>query len=213
MLAADEPLPYSLNYFDLRFRRTALETPIPKASEAATERSSAGGPTMSTPESDAIAAKVADLTLEDLTDLSMAELEELFLWASTPSIRDLDGATDGRALAGKLPADHLPWMPWKGKFFEPLSDSQGRGKNRIESTFTDLFKFELFEFRTRVVPPLQGDDDVVMLDYDLEENPRLIRRIRDDLKKLKDGLFLGTANLRKDGGFKVILYFALEIKK
>ena len=160
-----------------------------------------------------LAEKVVNLGVNDLSKLNVEELDELFLLATTPTIRELDGSTDGVALAGKIPADRLPWNPWKGKVFEPLSDHEGRGKNRVESTFIELFKFQLFEFRTRVVPPLMGDDDVVMLDYDLDGNPGLIRRIRDDLKKLKDGLFLGSANLRQDdGSYNFALYFALQLQ-
>lgn len=161
-----------------------------------------------------LAEKVANMGLNDLRGLSVEELDELFLLATTPTIRELDGATDGVALAGKIPADRLPWNPWKGKVFESLSDREGRGKNRIESTFIDLFKFELFEFRTSIVPPLAGDDDVVMLNYDLDGNPSLIRKIRDDLKKLKEGLFLGSANLRQDdGSYNFALYFALQLQR
>jgi len=160
-----------------------------------------------------LAEKAADMSLNDLSKLNIEELDELFLLATTPAIRELDGSTDGLALAGKIPADRLPWNPWKGKVFEPLSDHEGRGKNRIESTFIDLFKFELFEFRTSIVPPLMGEDDVVMLNYDLDGNPGLIRKIRDDLKKLKEGLFLGTANLRQDdGSYKFAIYFGLQLE-
>jgi len=217
-------MPYSFDYFKLRFRAERAEPSFSMSKSDLREAQTLGGPMSdsetstpapstqdpSTP--DPLATKVASLTLEDLADMPLAELEELFLWASTPTIRELDGETDGRACAGKLPADHLPWMPWKGKVFEPVSDTEGRGKNRIESTFIDLFKFTRYRFETRVVPPLQGDDDVVILDYDNDDNPRMIRRIRDDLKKLRDGLFLGTANLKKDDGFRFILYFALQMK-
>jgi len=161
-----------------------------------------------------LADKVANMSLDDLSKLSIEELDELFLLATTPTIRELDGATDGLALAGKIPADRLPWNPWKGKVFEPLSDHDGRGKNRVESSFLDLFKFELFEFRTSVVPPLVGDDDVVILNYDLDGNPGIIRKIRDDLKKLKDGLFLGSASLKQDdGSYSFALYFGLQLQR
>ena len=204
--ARERALPYAFDFFKLRFRTERTEPSV------SIHKSALGEPMNDINPDDPLAAKVAGLTLDDLADMPLAELEELFFWASTPTIRELDGETDGRACAGKLPADHLPWMPWKGKVFEPINDTEGRGKNRIESTFTDLFKFKRYRFQTRVVAPLQGDDDVVILDYDNEDNPRIIRRIRDDLKKLRDGLFLGTANLKRGHGYRFILYFALQLK-
>lgn len=200
-----KPLPYSYDFFKTRFRPERLRSSAGTAGDQEATMSP-------TPDDARLAAKAARVSLDDLQEMSLEELDELFLWASTPTIRELDGETNGRACAGVMPADELPWMPWKGKVFEPVSETEGRGKNRIESSFIDLFKFKLFEFKTRVVPPLKGDDDVVTLDYDLKGNPRIIRRIRDDLKKLREGLFLGTANLKKDDGFKFILYFALQLK-
>ena len=47
-------------------------------------------------------------------------------------------------------------------------------------------------------------------DYDLRENARIIRPIRDDLKKLKDDFFLSTANLKKVDGYIFILYFGFQ---
>lgn len=153
-----------------------------------------------------------DLNLDRLDEMTMEELDEVFRKASTPTIGELDGPTEGRPLAGRIPADRLPWMPWKGKVFEPVSDSEGRGSNRIESNLFDLIKLRLFEFRTRIVDPMFGDDRVVLLDYDLDDNPALIRRVRDELKRVRDGLFLGRAYLRKQGQPRFVLYFALQLR-
>lgn len=157
-------------------------------------------------------AEGSELTLDRLSELSRDELDRWFLWASTPSIRELDGATDGRALAGRVPADALPWMPWKGKRFEPIDEARGRGGNRIESSVLELIKLELFEFETRIEAPIFGDDPVVVLDYDLEKNPALIRRVHDELKKLRDGLFLGRAYIRRRARPRFVLYFALQLR-
>ena len=48
-------------------------------------------------------------------------------------------------------------------------------------------------------------------DYKLVLIGKLKRR--DDLKKIDDGLFLGTANFRRKNGYSFILYFALETEQ
>ena len=60
---------------------------------------------------------------------------------------------------------------------------------------------------------IEGDNDVFSLNYDQQGNPWFIRQIRDDLKKIDEGLFLGTANFRTKSGYKFILYFALETEQ
>ncbi len=57
------------------------------------------------------------------------------------------------------------------------------------------------------------DDDVLIFDYDTAENPPGIRRIRDDLKEVDDGLFLGTSNVRIGDGFRFLTYFALDANR
>jgi len=50
----------------------------------------------------------------------------------------------------------------------------------------------------------------LIFDYDQPQNPPGIRRIRDYLKEIDRGLFLGTSNIELAGGYRFILYFALE---
>ncbi|MGK5091186.1 hypothetical protein WDW89_04110 [Deltaproteobacteria bacterium TL4] len=156
------------------------------------------------------------MSLSDLTNKTVEELDQLYLSAETPSISELDGQMKGRVLAGEsvLENQHLRnllmnplYLPWKGKVFTPISPTKGEGENRVE---VGLFKSRLFHFETREVPPLVGKNNVVALNYDLPENPWFIRHIRDDLKKLSEGLYLGTANVKIKDNYQFVLYFALE---
>jgi hypothetical protein len=165
---------------------------------------------------ESIKSKMFNLKLDDLVNRSLGELDELFLLAETPTIDEIDGVTEGRVLAGNLGLNfqklrqivNLGLLPWKGKVFSPLNNDEGNGKNRLEVSF---FKTKLFHFETNIIDPLVGDNKVFSLNYDLPGNPWIIRQIRDDLKKLRDGLFLGTANFRWKDEYKFVLYFALEL--
>lgn len=151
------------------------------------------------------------LTLDDLVTKDKAELDQLFREGDTPDEDALEGETRGRVLAGRGPlrlgavrqAVNGPLLPWKGKTFARTS-----GKNRFE--FGPIERQE-FEFDTKVQESLLSDDnDVLTLDYDQPANPPGIRQIRDDLKELEEGLYLGTANLDVGDDYEFILYFALE---
>jgi hypothetical protein len=50
----------------------------------------------------------------------------------------------------------------------------------------------------------------VHLDYDHPGNPFFIRAIHDELRRLRDGLYLGQAYLIRPGTPRLLLYFGLE---
>ena len=152
------------------------------------------------------------LTADDLVDKSKDELDDLFLGGDTPDKDALDGETRGRVLAGRGPLRaeavreivNTPLLPWKGK-----SIDHGLGANRFG--YGPLER-QGFEFETRMEPSLvpEDSDDVLIFDYDQPENPPGVRRIRDDLKEIDDGLFLGTSNVEVGDGYRFLIYFALE---
>lgn len=142
---------------------------------------------------------------------SKPELDELFLRGDTPEEGALDGETRGHVLAGRglLRVEPLrqavngSYLPWKGKGIE-----SGRGWNRFGYGSVE---HQGFEFETRIASSLLTEEnDVLIFDYDQPQNPPGIRRIRDDLKEIDRGLFLGTSNIEVGGGYRFILYFALE---
>jgi hypothetical protein len=153
--------------------------------------------------------KLTKVRLDDLPKMHRKELDELYLLATTPTIQEVKGVTDGRILTGVIPFNkYFSWIPWKGKVFEPLTASSGKGINRIE---IGRFKRKWFSYATSIIPPLFGNDDVLTLDYSNQGNIWPIRLVRDDLKKLHDGLFLGAVYLKSKKGYKFTLYFALGL--
>ncbi len=163
--------------------------------------------------------RVVDLTLDALLDLDSVELGGLYRGASVPVLADVHGDLRGRMLAipalEKNPVGELPrflarqsWFPWRGKSFMPRTDAAGEGMNRVVSDRFRLFRFETFVGKSRA-----GDFDAVQLDYDLPENPFFIRAIKDEIRELSPGLWLGQAWLRVSGAEHLGLYFGLTLPK
>ena len=158
---------------------------------------------------------LAGLKLSDLTKYNRRELDEMFLAAGIPTMEEMTGPLDGKVLAGTMLLSNgvlrrflsLSWVPWKGKNFEPLDGGHGQGINRFR---VGPFRTTRYPFESEISSPLVGDSDVYRLNYTLRGNPWFVRLIRDDIKKLRDGLFLGTANRRTKGGHRFLIYFALE---
>jgi hypothetical protein len=147
------------------------------------------------------------------------ELDRLFISGQTPTMDEMQGTYDGNALSGVLMLNNqwvknlinLGWLPWKGKTFEMAfskrDGGQGSGVNRLS---IGPLRFLRFYFDTQITSPLVGPNNVFRLNYDIPGNPWYIRRIRDDVRRIGDGLYLGTANFRIGGAHKFIIYFVLE---
>jgi hypothetical protein len=153
--------------------------------------------------------------LDDLLALEHAELAKLYATAAVPRIEGIHGDLRGRMLAiPALPerATALPraWartasFPWRGKSFWPVAEGKGEGKNRVVKD-----RWKLFRFTTAVGPSLDDGRDAVRLDYDHADNPFFIRAIEDEIRELREGLYLGQAWLRVRGRATFVLWFGLE---
>jgi hypothetical protein len=156
-------------------------------------------------------------SLDDLLYLAPADLAHLYRTAETPQVSDLDGDLRGRMLAIPLAGRSLAsfvralgaWdrFPWRGKSFRSTDDTHGEGINRL---VTD--RFRRYRFTTSIGPSRAGDFDAVQLDYDSRDNPFFVRAIKDEVRAIEPGLFLGTAWLV--GGRKPRLgcYFGLTTR-
>jgi hypothetical protein len=153
--------------------------------------------------------------LDDLLALSTEQLAELYAQASVPTVPSLSGDLRGRMLAWQGVRGVLAKVinvlgssnrfPWRGKSFSHQADLSGEGINRV---FTD--KLRLFKFTTFVGPSRGGAFEAVQLDYDHPTNPFFIRMIKDEVRQLRPGLFLGQAYLDLKSAPRLVLYFALE---
>ena len=157
-------------------------------------------------------------SLDALLDYDHAALAALYEHASVPRVADVAGDLRGRMLA--IPAVTGPAagvlrriagssaFPWRGKSFTPRSADAGEGRNRV---FVD--RLQVFRFTTAVGPSRAGAFDALQLDYDHAGNPGFIRRIEDELRELRPGLWLGQAWFRVRPNKKsMALWFGLEAR-
>ncbi|MEZ0374020.1 MAG: hypothetical protein ACAI44_33325 [Candidatus Sericytochromatia bacterium] len=161
--------------------------------------------------------RISDVTsLEDLAALSVDELWELYRSAETPTIEDLDGRLVGRMLAvsgleNPAVARTLRGFaasgtfPWQGKTFESHGDGTGTGINRVLGNRKNWFRFATF-----IGPSRAGDFDAMHLNYDNPGNPAPIRAVKDEVREVAPGVWLGLAYLRLPGGkYHMALFFGL----
>ena len=153
------------------------------------------------------------LTLDALLQHDVAALRALYLGARVPQLEDVRGDLRGRLLANVLfggagaaalvrlaSSDHFPW---RGKSFAPYDLNAGEGINRVVSERLRIFPFTTFIGRSRA-----GDFDALQLDYDRPDNPWFIRPIKDEIRQLRPGLYLGQAYLSFPQE-RLVLYFGL----
>jgi hypothetical protein len=158
-------------------------------------------------------------TLDDLAALDVAALEALYRRGTVPaSLRALDGsprcrmlavrALDGAARGALARFAASEAFPWAGKSFTARGDGEGTGINRVRW----FGGKQWFPFTTRVEPSAIDGAPCILLDYDAPVNPRPIRMIRDELREVAPGLFLGPAMLdTKQAPPRLVLFFACDV--
>lgn len=154
-------------------------------------------------------------SLDDLLALDAGDLADLYRRAQTPTLAELDGDLRGRMLAppifGKRAWSAMRRLarssafPWRGKSFASRDEAHGGGVNRVLSDRVKLFRFE-----TTIAKSRAGDFDAVQLDYDRRGNPLVVRLVKDEVRRVAPGLFLGQAWLVARGKPVLWAYFGLE---
>ena len=156
-------------------------------------------------------------TLDALAALDATALRSLYEAASTPTVADLDGDLVGRMLAfeglrrgwlARALRAFAAWrhFPWRGKSFTTLDRDTGAGINRV---FGDGRPRRWFRFATCIGASRAGAFSAFQLDYDHPGNPFYIRAIKDEVRQLRPGLFLGQAYLVTRRRTRLVLYFGL----
>jgi hypothetical protein len=185
-------------------------------------------PSTSTPPSFAPAPQpLAIATLDDLAALTADQLLAVYRAATTPVFKAVAGDCKGRMLAfpGLRPGliaralrRFAAWrlFPWRGKSFTPSTSPPGapgrevgEGINRV---FSDVRPRRWFRFETSIGRSRAGDFDAFHLDYDNPGNPFFIRAIKDEIRQVVPGLFLGQAYLVTRKRARLVLYFGLDAR-
>lgn len=159
-------------------------------------------------------------TLNSLSELDDNQLDSVYRAGTIPSdMSVLSGKPKGRMLTVRY-TDTTPmfgalkfissnnFFPWDGKSFFPVSKSAGRGINRLKVISAS---FDAFPFETRIVNSVLDGQPCILLDYEQPENPWFISMIRDEIREVSPGLFMGPA-MWKDGqgGATLVLWFAVD---
>lgn len=159
-------------------------------------------------------------TLDDLAELDVAALEAVYRRGTVPaSLHALDGNPVCRMLAirgldqgGRAgfvrDLARASWFPWAGKSFAAQADGAGNGINRVRL----LGGKRWFPFTTKLEPSAIDGAPCIFLDYRHAVNPRPIQMIRDELREVHPGLFLGPAMLDTGKGApRLVLWFACDL--
>jgi hypothetical protein len=165
-------------------------------------------------------ATTATLDLDALSRMDVAALGALYARGAHPTHVDaLEGNPRGRMLAVKTLDRGVAggvirsfagasFFPWGGKTFSGHG-ARGTGVNRLH-----LFgRHQLFPFHTRIGESAVDGAPCVVLDYDLPDNPSVIRKIHDEVREVAPGLFLGPAMWKTTTrGPALVLWFALDTR-
>lgn len=154
------------------------------------------------------------LALPALLHERQSELDELFALLPAPAPADARGTWRGRLFAlhgmdwlprplaaGLYRALALPLNPWRGKEFGDL-----RGSNSWFRPGGPGFG----HFRIKVTDSAVDGLPVLLLDYDLPENPAPLRAIRGEARRLDAQRLLARMNWQGNAGLHRVLYFTLE---
>ncbi len=155
------------------------------------------------------------------------QLHTQFGSGKTPT--HIDGFYQGALLAG-IPGNTTEriwlglltiWLPWKGKWFD---ERRQHGDNIVPSLAAALIRpyfgsavirekgyggHHAFPFRTTIEKGIYDPIDVMKLDYDLPENPVLVRNVVDEAVELSDGTLLGKAYRKEGKEYRLVAFFRL----
>ena len=141
------------------------------------------------------------LTHNDLLDLSGDELDELF--RSSPAGEIPNGDAEGKVLVGSDDddvSDKVAWiartLAWKGKVF---NREKGDLKNKI-------LPFGIKAVRAKVYKQASWFDDKETIVLDYSKTSFVARKVRDEIREVAPGLYLGLVYWEKDK----VLHFSLD---
>ncbi len=156
------------------------------------------------------------LDLNALARRGLDELRALYDAGKVADVAPLAGHPRGRMLAVRG-LDRGPiagflrsfagadGFPWGGKSFWGQGAS-GTGANRVHLGG----RHQLFPFHTYIGASKLDGAPAIILNYDLPDNPGLIRSIHDEVREVDEGLFLGPAMWKTKGEPVLVLWFALD---
>ena len=130
-------------------------------------------------------------TLDDLTSMSQAALDELF---RDSSINDIpDGDATGTAIVGPGTGIERPtvyfarWLAWQGKVFDR---PRATLLNKVGPFGTHLIRASVY-----IAPSWFDSKPAIILDYG--DTSRVWADVRDEMREVSPGVYLGAMYLRR----------------
>jgi hypothetical protein len=141
------------------------------------------------------------VTLDDLARMSQAELDDLFRRSPTGDI------PDGDAIGTAIVAPGTPitgikmflarWLAWQGKVFYR---SQGELVNKVSPIGLRLIRAAVY-----VAPSWLDNQPAIILDY--SKKSFVARRIRDEIREVSPGTYLGIVYYGRIKALNFVLQF------
>jgi len=157
-------------------------------------------------------------TIETLHRLGTKGLMKLFRTLSAPPLREMNGEYRGHYFgADGHPVSNLLWHAsanwnlfsgkWQGKSFQPVSDTAGYGFNTMRKFGMIIRRWPM---RTGIGPSRYDGRDVYALHYRYYYSMAGIVNMQDEIRKVREALYLGVGHWRLPGGIDMAsVWFAL----
>jgi hypothetical protein len=142
------------------------------------------------------------VTLNDLTGMSQAELDDLFRRSPMGDIPD--GDADGTAIVAPGTQLERPilwfarWLAWQGKVFDR---NRGVLVNKVGPFGVHLFKAWVY-----IAPSWFDGQPAIILDY--SKASLLARKVRDEIREVSPGTYLGIVFYGQAKTINFVLQFA-----
>jgi hypothetical protein len=157
--------------------------------------------------------------VEKLRKLGTKGLIEVFKTLSAPPVSEMNGEYRGYYFgAGYHPISNILWQvsanwnllggKWQGKSFQPVSDNAGYGFNNMKKFGMIVRRWPM---KTGIGPSRYDGRDVYALNYRYYYSAAGIVNMQDEIRKVRDGLYLGVGHWRLPVGISMAsVWFALS---
>lgn len=145
--------------------------------------------------------------IDDLKNLNLKALNQLFKTGRCPKIEALNGSAKGMVIK---PAWFQRLNLWRGKVFNLASTGELTGFNRIG---IGKLETQRYQFNARIGKSLFSDQQVLIINHDLSANPNWVRHYHDEMVQIDPHIYLATSYYRMGEKLKFVSYFAFDFSK
>ena len=144
---------------------------------------------------------MATITLDDLTSMTQAQLDDLFRHSPLGDIPDGDAL--GTAIVAPGTEIERPilwiarWLAWQGKVFDR---TRGELVNKVSPIGLHLFKAAVY-----IAPSWFDEQPAIILDY--SKKSLFAHKVRDEIREITPGTYLGIVYWERTKTINFLLQF------